>query len=413
MSDAESPARLYFDQDITLPELLKVVDLEPLRAVLVALLGPDLRLLDSQGTVILGGAHPPAGAVRRPVRLELEPIGYLEAAPGWALDAGVALMEILSRVAARYLMAAILQMESVRQDYAELQEKNARLQASEERYRELAANLERRVAEQVKTIEATQRQLYQAEKLASVGQLAAGVAHEINNPLGFVRSNLNTAAGYVQQIARVGAVVRTAPDPKRLAAVWQDERLDAVIEDFPILLQESIEGVERVAKIVAALKDFSSIDRAEETLADVNALIRTTCQVAASELGERVRLVTDFAPLPALRCHAGRLSQVFLNLLLNAVQAISGTGEVRIATRADRQAITVTVTDTGHGMPPEVQARIFEPFFTTREVGRGTGLGLTVARDVVQAHGGRIAVQSAPGAGTTFTIHLPLTGQAP
>jgi two-component system NtrC family sensor kinase len=413
MSDAESPARLYFDQDLTLPELLKVVDLEPLRAVLAALLGPDLRLLDSQGAVILGGAQPPGGAVRRPVRLELEPIGYLEAAPGRALDAGVALMEILSRVAARYLMAAILQMESVRQDYAELQEKNARLQASEERYRELAANLERRVAEQVKTIEATQRQLYQAEKLASVGQLAAGVAHEINNPLGFIRSNLNTAAGYVQQIARVGAVVCTAPDPKRLAAVWQDERLDAVIEDFPILLQESIEGVERVAKIVAALKDFSSIDRAEETVADVNALIRNTCQVAASEFGERVRLVTDFAPLPALRCHAGRLSQVFLNLLLNAVQAISGTGEVRIATRADRQAITVTVTDTGHGMPPEVQARIFEPFFTTREVGRGTGLGLTVARDVVQAHGGRIAVQSAPGAGTTFTIHLPLIHRAP
>ncbi len=408
----EVQTQLYFDQDITLSELLKVADRERLTRILGALLGPSWQLLDEGGQVLLGTADRlPVNAERAPFRLELEPIGFLETAPTPHLDAAIAFMETLARAAARYLMAAAMQMESVQQDYAALQEKNAQLQASEERYRELAASLEVRVAEQVRTIEATERQLYQAEKLASVGQLAAGVAHEINNPLGFIRSNLNTAADYLRRITRFGALVRSGQDGKVLAAAWQHEQLDAVLEDFPALLEESVDGVGRVAKIVTALKDFSNVDRAEESTADINALIQNACQVAASEFGERVRLVTDFTPLPALRCHAGRLSQVFMNLLLNAVQAIPERGEVRIATACDGEAIIVTIADTGRGMTPEVQARIFEPFFTTRGVGQGTGLGLTVARDVVRAHGGRIEVESAPGAGTTFTLRLPLARQ--
>jgi signal transduction histidine kinase len=358
---------------------------------------------------VLGRATPPAGARRAPFKLELEPVGYLESARRDGLPAAVMLMEILMKSAARYFMAAAVQMESVKLDYEELLEKNAQLQASEERYRDLAASLERRVAEQVQTIEATQRQLYQAEKLASVGQLAAGVAHEINNPLGFMRSNLNTAAGYIGQLSKFGALMRAGQDGKLLVAAWQREQIDSLIEDFPALVQESIDGVARVAKIVSALKDFSSIDRAEETSADINVLIQTACQLASSEFGERVRLITELGSLPAIRCHAGRLSQVIMNLLLNAVQAIPEHGEVRIDTASDGKQIHVNISDTGKGIPEDVQARIFDPFYTTRDVGQGTGLGLTVARDVVQAHGGHIGVRSQVGRGTTFTITLPVT----
>lgn len=412
MTDTAPQTHLYFDQDITLGDLLKVVDLARLASVLEALLGADMRLLAADGRVVLGSATPPAGAGRAPFKLELEPVGYLESTRRDGLPAAVTLMEILAQTAARYIMAAAVQMESVKLDYAELLEKNAQLRASEERYRELAASLERRVAEQVQTIEATQRQLYQAEKLASVGQLAAGVAHEINNPLGFVRSNLNSAAGYVAQFGKLGALIRSGQGGALLAAAWRNEQMDQVLEDFPLLLQESVDGVVRVAKIVSALKDFSSIDQAEETTADVNRLLQNACEVAGSEFGSRVQLITEYRPLPALRCHAGRLSQVFMNLLLNAVQAIPESGEVRVATASDGRAVTVRITDTGKGIPEAQLARIFDPFFTTRAVGQGTGLGLTVARDVVQAHGGHIGVESRAGAGTTFTIVLPLTREA-
>ena len=412
MSDTAPQTRLYFDQDITLSELLKVVDPSRLALLLEALLGADMRLLAADGRVVLGSVTPPAGAGRAPFKLELEPVGHLESTRHDALPAAVTLMEVLAQSAARYFMAAAVQMESVKLDHEELLEKNAQLQVSEERYRELAASLERRVAEQVQTIEATQRQLYQAEKLASVGQLAAGVAHEINNPLGFVRSNLNSAAGYVAQFGKLGALIRSGQGGALLAAAWRNEQMDQVLEDFPLLLQESVDGVVRVAKIVSALRDFSSIDQAEETTADVNRLLQNACEVAGSEFGSRVQLVTDFRPLPALRCHAGRLSQVFMNLLLNAVQAIPESGEVRVATASDGRAVTVRIADTGKGIPDAQLARIFDPFFTTRAVGQGTGLGLTVARDVVQAHGGHIGVESRAGAGTTFTLVLPLTREA-
>lgn len=408
MSDAVPQVQLYFDQDVSLGELLKVVELDRLRVALQAVLGADMRLLEPGGLVILGDARPPAHATRAPFKLELEPIGFLESSQPANLPAAVVLMEILAQAAARYFMAAAVQMESVKLDYEELQDKNLQLQASEERYRQLAGSLELRVAEQVKTIETTQRQLYQAEKLASVGQLAAGVAHEINNPLGFIRSNLNTAIGYVERIGKLRHWVSNGQHDALLAVAWQQEQMDELLADFPVLLQESIDGVTRVATIVAALKDFSSIDQAGETTADINTLLQNACQVAASEFGSRVRLVTDYQSLPALRCHAGRLSQVFMNLLLNAVQAISGPGEVRVRTASNGTEITVLIADSGSGIPAEVLARIFDPFFTTRGVGQGTGLGLTVARDVVQAHGGRLTIDSRPGVGTTCTIVIPV-----
>ncbi|MBI5461872.1 MAG: two-component sensor histidine kinase [Gammaproteobacteria bacterium] len=408
----EQPQNLYYDREHSLHELLKEFDRVRLEQVLQGLLGEGARLLDVDGTVLLGPAHTSGGAQRLSFRLDFEPIGYLEGARVEALPAAVACVEMLLGAAMRYLMASAVHMEAVQADFTELQEKNTALQASEARYKALAESLEIRVHEQVETIERAQRQLYQAEKLASVGQLAAGVAHEINNPLGFVKSNLNSANAYLTSLQRLGELARGQQGEwqgERLVAAWEDEQMDALLEDFPVLLNESIEGIERVAKIVAALKDFSSIDRAGESCIDLNALLDSTCRMAASEFGSRVQLVTDYGALPKLSCHPGRLAQVFMNLLLNAVQAIPGDGAVRIETRSDGTDIEVRIGDTGRGMSEAVLARVFDPFFTTHDVGAGTGLGLTVARDVVRAHGGRIAVDSQPGVGTTFTITIPVS----
>lgn len=400
---------LYFDQDITLSEMLKVIEVERLRSVLGHLLGPGFRLLMPDDKVMLGGVAALADAMRVPFKFELEPIGYLESASSEGLTAAVQLMEILVQSTARYFMAAAIQMESVQQDYTELQEKNTQLQASEERYRQLAANLEQRVNEQVKTIEATQRQLYQTEKLASVGQLAAGMAHEINNPLCFIKSNLSSADGYVASVGRFGALLNAGQDAALLRSAWKREQIDQLLEDFSALLRECNDGVVRVANIVSALTDFSSVDRAEEAAVDINALIENTSRIVAGEFGTRINLVHDFRELPMLHCHSGRLSQVFLSILLNAVQAIPERGEIRIDTSSDGQDMHVRISDTGKGIPESIQSRIFEPFYTTHDVGQGTGLGLTMARDVVQAHGGRIEVHSQVGMGTTFSLILPLS----
>ena len=412
MEYAAPQTNLYFDHDISLDELLKVVELDRLRVVLESMLGPELRLVTPDGAVMLGASEPDPDAGCAAFKLELEPIGYIELTRHEGLPAAVVLMEILMQSAARYFMAAAVQMESVQQDYAELQERNNQIQASEERYRQLAGDLEQRVSDQVRTIEATQRQLYQAEKLVSVGQLAAGIAHEINNPIGFIKSNLNTADGYLERFRRLGALLRDGQDLAQLRAAWQQEGLDQALDDFSALLTESNDGVMRVANIVSALRDFSSIDRAAETFVDINTLIENTCHVASGELGARIELTTDFGVLPVLRCHSARLGQVFLSLLLNAVQAIPEHGVISIATSSEACEIRVRISDTGKGIPDDVQARMFEPFYTTRGVGQGTGLGLTMARDVVQVLGGRIEVQSQVGVGTTFTVILPTSAEA-
>lgn len=406
----EAQAQLYFDQDLGLEVLLEAMDLAALQRVLAELIGGDWRMTEPGGRVILGASQPLPGATRKAFHLELEPLGYLESTHASHLDAASALVEILMRAAARYLMASSVQMETVSQDYRVLSEKNVQLRESEERYRRLAASLEQRVAEQVRAIENAQRQLYQAEKLASVGRLAAGVAHEINNPIGFVKSNLNTALSYVESLERLMTRLRApgdAADPHGAGY----RQIDAVLADFPALLRESLEGVGRVARIVSALKDFSSVDRTQEGVADVNHLLGNACEVLAGRFADRIRLITGFAELPALRCHAGQLSQAFLNILLNAVQAIAERGEVEVVTVLEDGDIIVRIRDSGAGIAPEALARVFEPFFTTREPGHGAGLGLTVARDVIQAHGGRVEVASELGVGTTVTMILPASRQ--
>jgi signal transduction histidine kinase len=397
-----------FDRELSLDELLRSVERARLADALVALLGAGLRLSDVRGRELLtrGEVH---GGARLPVRGEMEPIGYLECdATEAQAAAAVVLLQLILRANARYLMASELHLQAVHEDYAELQRRHAALQESEARYRELALHLEQRVAEQVQTIEATQRRLYQSEKLASVGQLAAGVAHEINNPIGFIASNLNTAQGYLQRLGHWAEQLPTAPDLAAVQQAWTAADLGFVLQDFSDLIDESRSGAARVARIVADLKGFSRVDQGGEEAADINAIIRQVCNVAAGQIRGRLAPVFVLGEVPPLRCNAAQLGQVILNLLLNAADAVTPPGEVTFETSVAQGQLRLRVHDNGSGIPPAVMPRIFDPFFTTKEVGRGTGLGLTVSNDIVRAHGGRIEVDSRPGAGTTFTVWLPL-----
>jgi two-component system NtrC family sensor kinase len=399
-----------YDSVLSLQELLSGVVPDKLSAALTGLLGAPARVVSADGAWVMSNAAClPETARRLPLIHDLEAAGFLEttAQDEARIRAVVSILEALMRAGARYFMASEMHLEVVTADYEELQRRHIALAESEARYKALSAHLEERVKEQVNTIESARRQLYQTEKLASVGQLAAGVAHEINNPIGFIRSNLSTAQSYVQKFQLLAEQIKSSSDLALLGA-WKNADLDFVLEDFPSLLQESVSGADRVARIVSDLKSFSSVDQAEEEIVDLNDNIRSACNVAASQINSRAELKLSLGELPRLRCKAGHLSQVFLNLLLNAAHAMKQRGEIHIQSGVENGQIVIRFIDTGCGIPPEILARIFDPFFTTNDVGAGTGLGLTVSRDIIVAHGGSIDVSSEPDQGSTFTIHLPI-----
>lgn len=396
------------DREYTLAELLPPTDAQRLAQQLACVLAAPVCIVDHAETT-LAGTCPDAPVNRVALTVELEPLGaLLSNAPVATLHAAAALVQQLLRAQVRYRLAAALHQDTVDEDYRRLLEKHAALEASEARYRALAERLEERVAEQVRTIENAQRQLYQAEKLASVGQLAAGMAHEINNPIGFIRSNLVTAQGYVAQLRPLLAAVQNSSDT---TIKQRADEIDVsfVVDDFTQLLSESLSGAERIARIVADLKAFSRVDVEGRERVDLNELIRRTCSIAAPRLGERIIVEQNLGALPLFDCDGAQLGQVLLNLLLNSGEAMAGQGCVRFISGVVDGFIEIRIQDNGCGIPPEVVPRIFDPFFTTKDVGQGTGLGLTVSHDIVTAHGGRITVDTELGKGTTFTIRLPAT----
>lgn len=398
-----------FDRELDLDDLLSGINREKLMQAVCQSLGVSARLVSADGKLSLGDELTTV-CVRLPIRPEMDAVAYLEVQTdvGERLTAAGNMLAMLLRSTTRYLMASDLHLETVQSDYEELANKHAALMKSEKKYKELAEHLEQRVSEQVKTIEDAQRQLYQTEKMASVGQLAAGVAHEINNPMAFINSNMATASDYVESISDFAKQLRHSVASEELESAWKEADLDFLLEDFKCMLQESIEGAGRVTAIVKDLKYFSNVDRVAEEIVDINTMIRSTCNVAHNELGTDIELELDLAELPKTRCQPGHLGQAWLNLLRNSAQAIDGMGKIIIQTSSNDGRIMICLSDTGIGMSEDVMSRAFEPFFTTREVGHGTGLGLTVSRDIIRAHGGEIKIDSKAGEGTTVSLWLPV-----
>ncbi|QDF95115.1 diguanylate cyclase [Azoarcus sp. DD4] len=277
-------------------------------------------------------------------------------------------------------------------------------------------------------LQEAQAQLLQSEKLASIGQLAAGVAHEINNPIGYVQSNLGTLSRYLDDMREVIAAFDTAaaqlpsehPAAQALARVRQARDFDFIIDDLPDLLRQSCEGVDRVGRIVADLKDFSRLDGSQEwQSADLHHGLDSTLNIVNNEIKYRAEVVRDYGTLPEVECLPSQLNQVFLNLLVNAAHAMPPERMGRILLRSGHEPgpeggqVWISVGDDGCGIPPENLGRIFDPFFTTKPVGKGTGLGLSLSYGIVQRHNGRIEVDSTPGRGTTFRVVLPVRQATP
>ena len=268
-------------------------------------------------------------------------------------------------------------------------------------------------------LEEAQNQLLQADKMASIGQLAAGVAHEINNPVGFVSSNLNTLRTHVGELlALVEAheAAAAAPGSPEAAARLQQARvaaeLDYLRKDLPELLDESADGLARVKKIVQDLKDFSRVGQSDWQEADLNSGLESTLNVVRNELKYKARVEQRLGSLPPVLCLAGQLNQVFMNLIVNASNAIAESGVITLSSGAEGDWVWVQVDDNGCGMSEDVRRRIFEPFFTTKDVGKGTGLGLSLSFSIMQRHGGAIQVRSKAGVGSAFRVWVPVRGPA-
>lgn len=275
-------------------------------------------------------------------------------------------------------------------------------------------NAELEVANQ--KLKGTQEQLVQSEKLASIGQLAAGVAHEINNPIGYVHSNMATLAQYSENLLSLVKSYEKAfssPHPEAHAAEVQNlsQSLDIefVQSDLPQLIEESREGVERVRKIVQDLKDFSRSDAQDQFVkADIHRGLDSTLNIIWNDLKYKAQVVKTFGDIPLIECIPSELNQVFMNILLNAGQAIKDRGIVTVSTSLDGDHVVIAIGDDGIGIPGDLLPKIFDPFFTTKPVGTGTGLGLAISYGLIKKHHGTIDVTSTPGEGTLFLIRLPV-----
>lgn len=266
-------------------------------------------------------------------------------------------------------------------------------------------------------LQEAQTHLIQSEKMASIGQLAAGVAHEINNPLGYIYSNLNNMKRYLQDLIKAADMAETLlqqlpADQADVQAFNQFKKmvdLEFLKQDAVDLVEESLEGASRARKIVQDLRDFSRIDKQERALFDLEAGMDATLNIVNNELKYKAEIIKEYAGLKPFECVGAQLNQVFMNLLVNAAQAIEEFGKIIIRTGYQSPDwLWIEVEDTGQGMSEATKARIFDPFFTTKPVGKGTGLGLSLSYKIIRDHQGRIEVDSTPGQGTRFRIYFPV-----
>ncbi len=379
---------LNFEDDPTLADLLNSDQLARLNDCLGALCTEPVTLSSTQ-----------PGTTAIPVEFNLETVAWLSGGrDDQERQAAARLVSFLMLFIAKYRLAANLHHDTTEASHAELQRQNAALRASEARYRELSDQLQQKVDEQVGVIRQTQQELYESARLRSVGQLAAGVAHEINNPIGFISSNLRVARDYVSEMQ---AMLPDTPDNQELAT------------DFNDLLDESIDGAGRIANIVSDLKTFSSIDQADYSRCNINALLTSAIHLVQTEYDHQLHITEQLADMPEISGHPSKFSQTFFNLLDNAAQAIQGEadnheGRILVKTQEQDSTIQVIIQDNGCGIPVDHRSRVFDAFYTSRPVGSGTGLGLTVAQDTAHAHGGRLQLHSREGTGTRVLLTLPI-----
>ncbi len=280
-------------------------------------------------------------------------------------------------------------------------------------------DLEKKVREQAEEIHAAHALALQQERLAAIGHLAAGVAHEINNPIGYIASNLRSLNKYFDKItpyidALDQALQTNASEEirKELGALRRKSKFDYILEDIPAVIAESLEGTQRMQKIVQNLKSFSRIDDSEQKICNINEIIESAVTITWNEIKYKAALHRNFGELPTIQGYPQQLNQVFVNLLVNASQAIDTTGEIRIRTWQEGPNLFASVADTGCGIPEKVLPRIFEPFFTTKESGTGTGLGMSIAKEILQKHQGEITVETEVGRGANFIVRIPVGKEA-
>ncbi|KHD88478.1 MAG: histidine kinase [Bdellovibrio sp. ArHS] len=266
-----------------------------------------------------------------------------------------------------------------------------------------------------KELKDTQTKLVHSAKMVSLGQLVAGVAHELNNPIGFIYSNMTHLKEYSEKLIQIAEVAEK--DPKKLPQVKEEYEFDYIVKDLPKLVASCQDGARRTRDIVLGLRNFSRLEEAKLQEIDVHQSLDTTLNLLQGEIKNRLEVHRQYEPIPMIHCYASQINQVFMNILSNAVQAIEGTGHIWISTTAlkdykgskDRRGwVQISIQDSGKGMSAETLEKIFDPFFTTKGVGQGTGLGLSISYGIIQNHGGEIQARSEVGVGTEFIVIIPV-----
>lgn len=414
-------------EDKSLTELLDISDALMLLDGAVRAGAKGAEIVDCTGSLLASRGEESPYSVSRPVLVEGEPSGtvFVYAADSGAGIEGIADMlhaavQTLINGAMKRMLTSEAHTLIVNQSYEELVETNRRLGASEQKFRDLAASLEIKVQERTDELKRAYAAMLQKEKLAAIGGLAAGMAHEINNPIGFVISNLHTMTKYAAKLKEMLEFYRLTCEPaapEQIAAQadtrWKELKIGFVFTDIDVLVQQSLSGAERIQKLVADMKGFSHVDEAGAVATDVNIELEQTLSVLVQHMKPDTVIVRKFGALPKVNVDSALLSQAFLQIIQNALQLDVKNLQIVLTTLRQPAQLLIQVADNGPGIPAEIRTRIFEPFFTTREVGQGTGMGLTLAQQAVQACGGTVAVACPPGGGTVFTIALPVKGDCP
>jgi len=271
-----------------------------------------------------------------------------------------------------------------------------------------------------KELKNTQSQLIQSEKMGSLGQLVAGIAHELNNPISFIYANMKQLENYVEGINAVLAELGDKAEgklpedlEKKLDELDKKYDLKYIRGDIDELIDESLEGSQRVKDLVLNLRNFSRLDEAEFKSVNLHEGLDSSLKLLNNEFKNRIEVIREYGDIPPVYCNPGQINQVFMNLLINAGQAITGKGSIRVRTHSENETVFIEVKDTGKGIPADIRDKIFDPFFTTKDVGEGTGLGLSISYNIIKEHGGKIRVDSEPGEGTEFIIALPIKARRP